>query len=234
MDAFQIGYMASKCGGPEHVIVLHDAANAKCAVLSKVHDDLIRLYDETARKIACGDQELPDTAAVSDAFRSDELGTMAAMVTAVDPCQEDGATVWYIRRSAWSWIKEIAGTGTQGSSDETTARVLSRIRRRLPTKVMPDTGDVYVYVDWSMLLARTQGIACASCSRDGRYTCQGKDCVQRYCSRKCQRADWTRHKPVCGCKGQQVKMRCSAFIDFLMRHGAQGDAFCQHFIEQHL
>ena len=134
-----------------------------------------------------------------------------------------GPSVWFVKDAALTWMREWATRE---------GRKLSRFFRKALTEPILATGPPTL--PWWLLLSMTIDSTCGWCGNPATNVCRGKGCIQRYFSRECQKADWSRHKKWCtdGANLFTFTGQLSReFVKFLFKHG-HNDPFCRSLIHR--
>ena len=146
---------------------------------------------------------------------------VAVIVTSVAIKGDCDIVLCYVRDAALAWIEHWCE-----SNDAFVGHVLAKALELSHGGGGVVSGDNEVaIIDWPELLRVTPDYDCGWCGARCRSLCMGIGCTKRYCSRKCQVADWPSHKTECRNAGA-AKFGRGMFADFVQSGEHGGDAFC--------
>jgi hypothetical protein len=190
--------------------VVYDEKSGECAALA-VHPSLARTVRDKLGIDPEDDRNEDDVEPIHCAMRINPLEYTDAIV------------LFFVRSAAWEWVESWCGA--HGRSP---ARLLRKVLEdaRSETSMSFDGGWGY---GWGNLLLGMPSSVCARCGRPGTRACLGEFCVDRYCSRECQKAHWPVHKALCQFRppcATMARVDAGEFIAFLAGDD-RGDGFCR-------
>ena len=211
--AFSISLSLETCRmGAKWTPVLYDRTTRECATLF-AHPTFAQFVQNNIGEERANFES--DRRAFDD-FAS-RLDKDMAMVS-IPLSDMDQFALVYVGGVAWEWITYWC---------ETNKRPIGSIMRK--TLAAEDLGALESF-GWGDLLRITSAGTCGTCGRVAKKTCLGEGCTQKYCSQKCQKKDWSRHKALCQepvAANGNMKVDATSFVTFLHGDDRGGDAFCQ-------
>lgn len=220
-------------GRPESVTLLHNRAAQRCAVLDRVHPEVpaqtVRIvgfpYETRGPPDLTGDRCILGMLPFKGPEGAPEQAYFGAWTRDI--------VVWHIRPSAWAWIASNAPPASQRSPIDA---FVSKMGRRIPSvhtremEYLAAGHELCVPLDAFMCVyghfvcrAEGCGAPCSCAPSRCRGPRGGGGCETRYCSLACQRADWGRHKAVCGIVGadRRMPMDCTRIANFVRKWDAR-------------
>ena len=215
--AFSISLSLDTCRmGTKWTPVLYDRTTRECATLF-AHPTFAQFVQNNIGEERA---KFESDRRAFDGFAS-QLAKDMAMVS-IPLSDVDQFALVYVGGVAWEWITHWCDANRRSTG--------SIVRKTLASE---DLGALESF-GWGDLLRITSAGTCGTCGRVAKKTCLGEGCTQKYCSQKCQKKDWLRHKALCQepvAANGNMKVDATPFVIFLRGDDRGGDAFCQMMLE---